>query len=166
MHIWISLGEKCQVKLIILIFRAKFNQKRYFQLRTEQTVQGLQPFTYCAVKVNSAVVFNYVEDLKDLNILNILKEKLIVLCLASWNLFILKLWKYSWLVKSWLNVDLNFSFKFYRTGLSNFTGLLKKLKLVMVMVKNFEKYHHLFNLHVLVFPWLRFKHIEYKGTLT
>ena len=31
-----------------------------------------------------------------------------------------------------------------------FYGQLKKLKLVMVMVKSFDKYHHLFNLHILV----------------
>ena len=76
------------------------------------------------------------------------------LSLASWALFILKLYEafqialynYPWLVKSWLNFDLNFSFKF----LYNFTGQLKKLKLVMVMVKSFDKYHHLFNLPILV----------------
>ena len=41
-----------------------------------------------------------------------------------------------------------------------------KIKLVMVIVKSFEKYHHLFNLYILVtilfFSWLRFKHTEYK----
>ena len=39
-----------------------------------------------------------------------------------------------------------YSFKF----LYNFTGQLKKLKHVMVMVKSFDKYHHLFNLYILV----------------
>ena len=45
-----------------------------------------------------------------------------------------------------LNFDLNFSFKF----LYNFIGQLKTLKLVMVMVKSFDKYHHLFNFPILV----------------
>ena len=76
------------------------------------------------------------------------------LCLASWGLFILNLYeafqtalcKQPWSVESWLNFDLNFSFKF----LYNFTGQLIKLKHLMVMVKRFEKYHHLFNLPILV----------------
>ena len=55
---------------------------------------------------------------------------LFMLCLAFWALFISK----------------SFSFKF----LYNFTGQLKKLKLVIVMVKSFDKYRHLFNLHSLV----------------
>ena len=42
-----------------------------------------------------------------------------------------------------------------------------KIKHEMVMVKRFEKYHHLFNLQisvaVLLFSWLRFKLTEYKG---
>ena len=38
LHIWISLGGKFQLKLIILSFWTKFTQKRYFQLKTEQAV--------------------------------------------------------------------------------------------------------------------------------
>ena len=34
LHIWISLGTKFQLKLIILSFWTKFTQKRYFQLKT------------------------------------------------------------------------------------------------------------------------------------
>ena len=53
------------------------------------------------------------------------------------------------------NFNLNFSFKFFYS----FTGQLKKLPklnlkklpklnlLVMVLVKSFDKYHHLFNLY-------------------
>ena len=48
--------------------------------------------------------------------------------------------------KFMINLDLNFSFKF----LYSFSGQLKKLKLVMIMLKNFDKYHHLFNLPILV----------------
>ena len=74
-------------------------------------------------------------------------------CLAFWALFILTLCKafrtvlckQPWLVKPWLNFDLNFSLK----SLYNFTGQLKKLKSVMVMVKNFDKDHHFSNFHIL-----------------
>ena len=48
--------------------------------------------------------------------------------------------------KVMINFDLDFSFKL----LYSFPGQLKKLKLVMVMVKSFDKYHHLFNLPILV----------------
>ena len=83
LHIWISLGTKFQLKLIILSFRAKFTQKRYFQSKTEQAIQGLQALTFCVVNVNSTVVFKYFEDLKDLIVLNILKEKLVMSCLLG-----------------------------------------------------------------------------------
>ena len=49
------------------------------------------PLAFYEVNVNSTVVFKHFEDLKDLIILNILKKKW--LCLASWALFILKLYK-------------------------------------------------------------------------
>ena len=65
LHIWISLGTKFQLKLIILSFWIKFTQKRYFQSKREQAVQGLQVFNFCAVHVNSTV-FKHFEDLKDL----------------------------------------------------------------------------------------------------
>ena len=83
LHIWISLGTKFQLKLIILSFWTKFTQKRYFQLKTEQAVQGLQAFAFCVVNVNSTVVFKHFQDLKDLIILNILKEKLVMSCLLG-----------------------------------------------------------------------------------
>ena len=126
-------------------------QKRYFQVKTEQAVQGLQAFAFCVVNVNSTVVFKHFKDLKDLIYLNILKKKW--LCVASWALYLLRLYKafqtalckQPWLVKPWLNFDLNFNFKF----LNDFTGQLKKLKLAMVMVKSFI-------LHILV-PILFFR---------
>ena len=83
LHIWISLGTKFQLKLIILSFWTKFTQKRYFQLKTEQAVQGLQAFAFCVVNFNSTVIFKHFEDHKDLNILNILKEKLVMSCLLG-----------------------------------------------------------------------------------
>ena len=75
--IWIS--PKFQLKLIILSFWTKFTQKRYFQLKTEQVVQRIQTFAFYVVNVNLAVVFKHSEGLKDLIILKILKEKLVVL---------------------------------------------------------------------------------------
>ena len=55
-------------------FWTKFIQKSYYQLKTEQAVQGLQVFVFCLVNVDSTVIFKHFEDLKDLIILNILKE--------------------------------------------------------------------------------------------
>ena len=50
-----------------------------------------------------------------------------------------------------------FRILFYRTA-----DKVTKIKLVMVIVKSFDKYHHFFNLYILVtilfFSWLRFKH--------
>ena len=43
-------------------------------MKIEEAVQGLQAFAFCVVNVNSTVVFKHFEDLKDLIILNILKE--------------------------------------------------------------------------------------------
>ena len=150
LHNWCSLGTKFQLELVILSFWTKFTQKkRYFQSKTEQAVQGLQLLPFCVVNLSSILLF--------LNIFKISKVSLFWtfwkknwLCLASWALFILKLCG----LKS----------------LYNFTGLLKKLKLVMVMVKIYlhHKYHHLFNLQIyyFIFSWLRLKHTKYKGTLT
>ena len=81
LHIWISVGTEFQLKHIILSFWTKFTQKRYFLLKTEQAVQGLQIFGFCVVNVHSTVVFKHFEDLKDLIVLKILKEKLVMSCL-------------------------------------------------------------------------------------
>ena len=86
LHIWISLGTKFQLKLIILSFWTKFTQKRYFQSKTEQAVEGLQAFAFYVVNVNSTAIFKHFEELKDLIILNILKENW--LYLASWALYL------------------------------------------------------------------------------
>ena len=54
--------------------------KRYFQLKTEKAVQGLQVFAFCVVNINSTDVVKHFEGLKDLIILNILKAKLVMSC--------------------------------------------------------------------------------------
>ena len=66
--------------MTILSFWTKFTQQSYFQLKTEQAVQGLQAFDFYVVNVNSTAAFKYFEDLKDLIILNSLKEKLVMPC--------------------------------------------------------------------------------------
>ena len=146
LHIWISLGTNFQLKLIILSFWTKITLKRYFQVKTEQAVQELQAFAFCVENVNSTAIFKHFKDLK---------------ISLFWTLVNSKL-----LVKSWLNFDLNFGFKF----LYNFTGQLKKLKLLIVMEKSFDKYHHLFNLPIfvtiLLFNDWDSSILKYKGTLT
>ena len=69
------VDTKFQLKLLILSFWAKFTQKRYFQLKKEQIIQVLQAFVFCVVNFYSNLVSKYFEDLKDLIILNILKDK-------------------------------------------------------------------------------------------
>ena len=119
LHIWISIGTKFQLKLIILSFWTKFTQKRYFQLKTEQAVQGLQPFAFCVVNVNSTVAFKHFEDLKDLKILNISKVKMISKVMIKFR----------------SKFQFQIPLQFYRT-------------VVLVIVKSVDKYHHLFNLPI------------------
>ena len=52
-------------------------------MKKEQVVRGLQVFAFCVENVNLTVVFKHFEDLKDLIILNILKEKLVMSCLPG-----------------------------------------------------------------------------------
>ena len=80
------LSTKFQLKLITLSSWTKFTpppKKKYFQLKTEQAVQGLQAFAFCVVNVNSSIRFKHFENLKDLIILNILKENLVISCLLG-----------------------------------------------------------------------------------
>ena len=65
-----------QLKLTILSFWTKFTQKGYFQSETEQAVQGLQAFAFCVVNVNSTGVFQHVQGLKNLIILNIFEKEI------------------------------------------------------------------------------------------
>ena len=53
-------------------------------MKTEQVVQGLDAFAFCVVSVNSTVVYKHFEDLKDLIILNILKEIWDMSCLLGY----------------------------------------------------------------------------------
>ena len=52
-------------------------------MKTEQVVQGLQALGFYVAYVNLNAVFKHFEDLKDLIILNILKEKLVMSCLLG-----------------------------------------------------------------------------------
>ena len=67
----------------MLSFWTKFTQKRYFQSEAGQAVQGLKAHAFYVVKVYSTIVFNHFEGLKDLIILNILKEKFVMSCLLA-----------------------------------------------------------------------------------
>ena len=80
LRIWISLSTKFQLKLTIWVFGPNLGKKV-----TEQNNQSnkLQAFAFCIVKINSTIVFEYFEDLKNLIILNILKEKLGISCLLA-----------------------------------------------------------------------------------
>ena len=71
MHIRISLTTKFQHKLTVFSFDQIYPKNEYFQLKTEQAVQGLQAFDFSVVNVNSTVVFEHFKDLKNLIILNI-----------------------------------------------------------------------------------------------
>ena len=55
-----------------------YPKKSYFQLKIEQAVQGLQAFAFCCSKCWFNYCFKHFEGLKDLLILNILKEKLVM----------------------------------------------------------------------------------------
>ena len=83
LHIRISLSSKFQLKLTILSFWTKFTQKWYFQSKAEQADQGLQAFAFCEVNLNSTVVFEHFEHLKNLIVLNILKWKVVISCLLG-----------------------------------------------------------------------------------
>ena len=47
--------------------------KRVFPVENRTAVQGLQAFAFCLATINSTVVFEHFEDLRNLIILNILK---------------------------------------------------------------------------------------------
>ena len=125
LNIWISLCTKFQPKLKILNFWTKSTKKRYFQFKTEQAGHGLQAFAFCVVNVNSAVVSKHFEGLKDLIILNILKEKLIMPCLlGSFYLKIAYSFSYSTvqiavickvMIKVWSKFQFQILLQFYRT---------------------------------------------------
>ena len=89
LHIWISLGTKSPLKLIILSFWTKYTEKKVFPVENRTSsprtcfLCSKQAFAFCVVDVNSTVVFKHFQDLKDLIILNILKEKLVMSCLLG-----------------------------------------------------------------------------------
>ena len=143
--------------------------ERYFQLKTEQAVQLLQAFAFCVVNVKSAVVFKHYEDLKDLIIWTFWKKNW--LCLASWALFILKLYKafqttvqIAMISKVMIKFRNKFQFQiplpFYRSveKIDTCDGNGQKFWQVPPSFKpsHFGYYF--------VFSWLRFKHTDSKGT--
>ena len=77
LHIWISLGTKLQLKLIILSFQIKCTPKK----GTSSRKQNKQSKDY--KRLLCFDVFKHFEALKDLINLNILKEKLVLSCLLG-----------------------------------------------------------------------------------
>ena len=65
---------------MICVFGPNSPQNWYFPSKTVQAVQGRQAFVFCVVNVN---IFKHFEDLKDLIIGNILKEKLVMSCVLD-----------------------------------------------------------------------------------
>ena len=110
---------------------------------------------FFVVNINATVVFEDIEDFKNLIILKILKEKLVMSCLlGSFYFKIVSSFSNSTvqvavISKAMVKFRSKFQFRiplqFYRTA-----EKVTKIKLVMVMVKHFDKCHHLFNLHMLV----------------
>ena len=77
--IWINVNTKFQLKLLILNFLTKCTRKRYD--RPKQPIQQTKRVCFCIGNINSMIVFEHFRDLKNLIILNILKEKLVNSCL-------------------------------------------------------------------------------------
>ena len=163
LHIWNSLSTKFQFKLEIFSFDQIY-PKRVFPV--ENRTSNLRTTSICFLcrKRSFSVCFWTFWRSQKSHVLNNLKE----LSPDSWALFTLTLCKafrtalceWPWLVKPWLNFDLRYSFKFFHKS-SKFT----KNKFVMVMVKRFDKYHHLFNFHILVTILFFHKYTECKGSL-
>ena len=53
LHFWIILDTKFQLKLITLSFWTKFTQKRYFQLKTRQTLHEIKVIQWISQTVLS-----------------------------------------------------------------------------------------------------------------
>ena len=83
-------GVKCALRILDVYF--KYTLEVYFQyiwstLKVHFTLVKvlLQAFAFCVVDINSTVVSEHLEDLKNLIILNIFKEKLVII-FALWVL--------------------------------------------------------------------------------
>ena len=113
-------------------------------MKTEQVVQGLQAFVFCAVNVDWAVAFKHFKDLKDLIIFNISKVKMISKVMIKFR------------AKFQFQIPL----QFYRTieKVETCDGNGQKFWQVP---PSFQPSHFGY---YFVFSWLRFKHAEYKGT--
>ena len=68
------------MKQAIIIFRVNYQQGFWYK----QAVKGIQEFVFCVVKVNLMVVFEHFEGLKNLIVLNTVKEKLVISCLVGY----------------------------------------------------------------------------------
>ena len=114
-------------------------------MKTEQAVQGLQAFVFCAVNVDWTVAFKHSKDRKDLINFNISKVKMISKVMIKFR------------AKFQFQIPL----QFYRTieKVETFDGNDQRFWQVppSFQPSNFGYYF--------AFSWLRFKYTEYKGTL-
>ena len=82
LHILISLDAKFQLKLIILSFGPNL-PKKVFPVDNRTSSPRTASVCFFIVKISSTVVFKQFEDLRDVIILDILKEKLVMSCLEG-----------------------------------------------------------------------------------
>ena len=80
-HIWISWSTRFQLKLTN--WGSEPNLPRKGITEPNNQSNKLQAFAFCVVNVNSTIVFVESEYFKNLIILNILKEKLVISCLLG-----------------------------------------------------------------------------------
>ena len=159
-HIWIGLGRKFQLKLIIL------DQIYPEEVNKQQSVQGLQAFTFYIVNVNSTVVFKHFEDLKDFIILNILKEKLVMSCLLG-SFYLKLVWSFSSstvqiavisrvMIKFWSKFEFQIPLQLYRTvdKVETFDG---NGQTFWEVPPSFQPSHFGY---YFVFSWSRFRYTE------
>ena len=151
-------------------FFTKCTPKKVFPVEKRTSNPGATPVCFLLSKLKfSTVVFKHFEDLKDLIILNILKEKLV--CLASWALIILKSFSNSTvqidltskvMIQFWSKFQFQIPLQFYRTvhKVETCDGNGQKSQKVPPSFPS-SNFAYFF-----VFSWLRFKHTDYKGTLT
>ena len=146
----------------------KIYPKKLFPAENRTSSPRTASACFFVVNVDSTVIKHF-QDLKDLIFWTFWKKNW--LCLASWALFIVKLYKafqtalgkQPWLVKSWLNFNLNFSFKFPYRIVEKVETCDGNGQMFWQVPPSFQPSHFGY---YFAFSWLRFKHTEYKGTLT
>ena len=136
-------------------------------MKTEQAVQELQAFAFCIVNVNSSVGLKHFEYVKDLIILSILKEKLgsfylKIVYKAFWTTVKIIAMISKGIIKFGSKFQFQIPLKIYRTVQTIETCNGNGGRFWQVL-PSFQPSHFSY---YFVFSGLRFKHTQYKGTLT